>query len=80
MDEDDAARHEGVITLFEQEMAAKEDLRKQYSECKDISPERRSVIEKFLDNEAWKDYEDINMKPNEMREEIIRPLFHSASL
>nr|GEW14880.1 nucleolar protein [Tanacetum cinerariifolium] len=38
-DKDDAARHEaiiGVITLFEQEMSAKEDLRKQYAECKDI--------------------------------------------
>nr|GEW43506.1 hypothetical protein [Tanacetum cinerariifolium] len=57
-DKDDAARHEaiiGVITLFEQEMSAKEDLRKQYAECKDILPERRAMIEKFLDDEAWKD-------------------------
>nr|GEV12070.1 retrovirus-related Pol polyprotein from transposon TNT 1-94 [Tanacetum cinerariifolium] len=40
--EDDAARQEaimGVITLFEQGMAAKEYLKKQYAECKDISPE-----------------------------------------
>ncbi|GJU63913.1 hypothetical protein Tco_1245748 [Tanacetum coccineum] len=38
-------------------MAAKEDLRKQYAECKDISQEKRPVIEKFLDDEAYKDYE-----------------------
>ncbi|GJT57536.1 reverse transcriptase domain-containing protein [Tanacetum coccineum] len=41
--ENDAARQEaimGVITLFEQAMAAKEDLKKQYAKCKDISPER----------------------------------------
>nr|GEX66860.1 hypothetical protein [Tanacetum cinerariifolium] len=57
-DKDDAARHEaiiGVITLFEQEMSAKEELRKQYAECKDTSPKRRAVIDKFLDDEAWKD-------------------------
>ncbi|GJX78504.1 hypothetical protein Tco_0326653 [Tanacetum coccineum] len=59
-DEDDAARQEaimGVITLFEQAMATKEDLKKQYAECKDILPERRVVIQKFLDDEAWRDYE-----------------------
>ncbi|GKC10487.1 hypothetical protein Tco_1007269, partial [Tanacetum coccineum] len=39
-DEDDASRQKaimGVITLFEQAMATKEDFRKQYAECKDIS-------------------------------------------
>ncbi|GJW93624.1 hypothetical protein Tco_0173296 [Tanacetum coccineum] len=59
-DEDDAARQEaimGVITLFGQEREAKEDLRKQYAECKDISLERRALIDKFLDDEAWKDSE-----------------------
>ncbi|GKB86098.1 hypothetical protein Tco_0958370 [Tanacetum coccineum] len=59
-DEDDVARREaimGVITLFEQVMSAKEDLRKQYVECKDVLPERRALIENFLDDEAWKDYE-----------------------
>ncbi|GJU85696.1 hypothetical protein Tco_1293242 [Tanacetum coccineum] len=57
--EDDAGQATimGVITLFEQAMATKEDLKKQYTECKDISPERRAVIEKCLDDEAWKDYE-----------------------
>ncbi|GJR33998.1 hypothetical protein Tco_1209682 [Tanacetum coccineum] len=48
-DEDDAARQEaifGVITLFEQEIEAKEDMRKQYAECKDISPERRALLQK----------------------------------
>nr|GEW43507.1 hypothetical protein CTI12_AA411730 [Tanacetum cinerariifolium] len=43
-DKDDVARHKaisGIITLFEQEILAKEDLRKQYAECKDISPQRR---------------------------------------
>ncbi|GJU32522.1 hypothetical protein Tco_1176111 [Tanacetum coccineum] len=59
-DEDDAARQKaiiGVITLFEQAMVATEDLKKQYAKCEDISPKRRDVIEKFLDDEAWKDYE-----------------------
>nr|GEX62685.1 NAC domain-containing protein 86-like [Tanacetum cinerariifolium] len=39
------------------EVQEKEDLRKQYAECKDISPERRAMIDKFLDDEAWIDYE-----------------------
>ncbi|GJR92807.1 putative ribonuclease H-like domain-containing protein [Tanacetum coccineum] len=52
---DDAGQ--AIITLFEQAMATKEDLKKQYTECKDISPERRAMIEKCLDDEAWKDYE-----------------------
>ncbi|GKA23223.1 hypothetical protein Tco_0709185 [Tanacetum coccineum] len=59
-DEDDAARQEaimGIITLFGQEREAKEDLRKQYAECIDISLERRALIDKFLDDEAWKDSE-----------------------
>nr|GFA28704.1 hypothetical protein [Tanacetum cinerariifolium] len=58
--EDDAARQEaimGVITLFEQAMAAKENLKKQHAKCKDISPERRVEIENFLDDEVWIDYE-----------------------
>ncbi|GKG10052.1 hypothetical protein Tco_0338798 [Tanacetum coccineum] len=59
-DEDDEARQEaimGVITLFGQEREAKEDVRKQYAKCKDISLERRALIDKFLDDEAWKDSE-----------------------
>nr|GEV31307.1 hypothetical protein [Tanacetum cinerariifolium] len=59
-DEDDAARQEviiGVIRLFEQARMAKEYLRKQYAECKDISSERRALVDKFLDDEGWKDYE-----------------------
>ncbi|GJX76847.1 hypothetical protein Tco_1087929 [Tanacetum coccineum] len=54
-DEDDATCQEAIIsiiTLSEQAMAAKEDLMKQYVECKDVSPERRALIEKFLDDEA----------------------------
>ncbi|GJT75108.1 hypothetical protein Tco_1041833 [Tanacetum coccineum] len=54
-DEDDAAHQEAimdVITLFEQAMATKEDMRKRYAECKDISPERRVVLQKNLDDEA----------------------------
>nr|GEW31870.1 hypothetical protein [Tanacetum cinerariifolium]GEX34370.1 hypothetical protein [Tanacetum cinerariifolium] len=35
----------------------KEDLRKQYAECKDISPKRRALIDRFLEDEAMKDYE-----------------------
>ncbi|GJX65323.1 hypothetical protein Tco_0299666 [Tanacetum coccineum] len=50
-DEDDAARQEAitcVIKLFDQAREEKEDLRKQYAECKDdISPERRALIEFF---------------------------------
>ncbi|GJT66929.1 hypothetical protein Tco_1018409 [Tanacetum coccineum] len=59
-DEDDAAHQEAimdVITLFEQAMAAKEDMRKQYAECKDSSSERRALLQKNLDDEAWKDYQ-----------------------
>ncbi|GJX35371.1 hypothetical protein Tco_0246928 [Tanacetum coccineum] len=59
-DEDDATRQEaimGVITLFDQPRAAKEDLRKQYVECKDISLEKRDLIDIFFDDEAWKDHE-----------------------
>ncbi|GJX56167.1 hypothetical protein Tco_0286064 [Tanacetum coccineum] len=54
-DEDDATRQEAivdVIKLFEQAVAAKEDLRKQYAECKDILPERRVMLQKNLDDEA----------------------------
>nr|GEW98751.1 hypothetical protein [Tanacetum cinerariifolium]GEX44465.1 hypothetical protein [Tanacetum cinerariifolium] len=54
-DKDEAARQEaimGVITLFGQAREVKEDLRKQYAECKDISPERRALIDKILDDEA----------------------------
>ncbi|GJZ93911.1 hypothetical protein Tco_0666114 [Tanacetum coccineum] len=57
--EDDAARQDsimGVIMLFEQSMSEKEDLRKQYAECKDISPERHALLQKKLGDEAWKDY------------------------
>ncbi|GJY78586.1 hypothetical protein Tco_0484387 [Tanacetum coccineum] len=58
--EDDATRQEaivGVIKLFEQAREAKQDLVKQYAECKDISPERRVMVVKILNDEAWKDYE-----------------------
>nr|GEV81661.1 retrovirus-related Pol polyprotein from transposon TNT 1-94 [Tanacetum cinerariifolium] len=54
-DEDDTTHQEAimnVITLFEQAMTVKEDLRKQYAECKNVLPERRALIEKFLDDEA----------------------------
>nr|GEY51397.1 hypothetical protein [Tanacetum cinerariifolium] len=48
----------GVIKLFEQARTAKEDLRKQYAKCKDVSLERCALIDKYLDDEACKDYED----------------------
>ncbi|GKA27752.1 hypothetical protein Tco_0713920 [Tanacetum coccineum] len=57
---DDAARQEviiDVIKLFEQAREAKEDLRKQYAECKDTSQERRALIDKFWDEEGRKDFE-----------------------
>ncbi|GKD18762.1 hypothetical protein Tco_1207920, partial [Tanacetum coccineum] len=47
----------GVIKLFEQAKEAKEELRKQHAECKGISLERRALIDKCLDDEAWNDYE-----------------------
>ncbi|GJT54753.1 hypothetical protein Tco_0989807 [Tanacetum coccineum] len=59
-DEYDTARQEtifSVTTLFEQAKEANEDMRKQYAECKDISPERRVVLQKVLDDEAGKDYQ-----------------------
>nr|GEY39415.1 hypothetical protein [Tanacetum cinerariifolium] len=46
-DKDDAARREaiiGLINLLELAREAKEDLRKQYAGCKDISPERHALI------------------------------------
>ncbi|GKB51597.1 hypothetical protein Tco_0902350 [Tanacetum coccineum] len=49
-DEDDAACRDaiiGLIKLFKQAGEEKEDLRKQYAECKDISLERRARIDKF---------------------------------
>ncbi|GKB79223.1 hypothetical protein Tco_0946118 [Tanacetum coccineum] len=56
----DKVRYEaifGVMKLFERAMAEKEGLRKQYAKCKDISPEGHVIIDKFLEDEMWKDYE-----------------------
>ncbi|GKA55822.1 hypothetical protein Tco_0754894 [Tanacetum coccineum] len=55
---DDAARQEAIIAvskLFNKEYHAKQALKKQYAECKDIPPERRVVIEIFLHDESMKD-------------------------
>ena len=56
-DEDDAAHQEaiiGVTRLFDQAYAAKQALRKEYAECKDISQERRGVIDKILNPKPQK--------------------------
>nr|GEU34899.1 RNA-directed DNA polymerase, eukaryota [Tanacetum cinerariifolium] len=50
------------MRLFVQARAAKEDLRKQYVKCKDISSQRHALIDKFLENEGWKDYENLESK------------------
>ncbi|GJR33485.1 hypothetical protein Tco_1209169 [Tanacetum coccineum] len=48
----------GVIQVFEQAKDGKEDSENNiYAECKDISPQRRALIDKFLDDEDLKDYE-----------------------
>nr|GEY85088.1 retrovirus-related Pol polyprotein from transposon TNT 1-94 [Tanacetum cinerariifolium] len=59
-DKDNVIRQEDIIDvtrLFEHARATKEDLRKYYVECKDIPQERRALIDKFLEDEARKDYE-----------------------
>ncbi|GKD97605.1 hypothetical protein Tco_1381502, partial [Tanacetum coccineum] len=58
-DEDDSTRQEAinvVTELFDQAYAAKQALREQCASCKDIDQEKRDVIDKFLKDEASKDY------------------------
>nr|GEW87880.1 nucleotide-binding alpha-beta plait domain-containing protein [Tanacetum cinerariifolium] len=57
-DIDDAARQEAIIAvskLFNKEYHAKQALKEQYTECKDIPPEKRVVIQNFLKDESMKD-------------------------
>ncbi|PWA48519.1 UDP-glucose 4-epimerase GalE [Artemisia annua] len=44
-----------VYELFSNASNLKEDLRKQYANCNDISPEIRAVIQEFFREEGWKD-------------------------
>ena len=44
-----------VIKQFELAKALKQRLRQRYVECKDISAERKSMIDQFLSDEAMKD-------------------------
>ncbi|GJX54216.1 hypothetical protein Tco_0282585 [Tanacetum coccineum] len=58
-DEDGAACQEAIIAvtnLFNQAYTATQAMREEYVECKDIPQERRVVIDKFLKDEASKDY------------------------
>nr|GEV83774.1 hypothetical protein [Tanacetum cinerariifolium] len=57
---DDAARQQSIITVskrFNESYHAKQALKEQYAECKDILQERRVVIEIFLYEESMKDLE-----------------------
>ena len=57
-DKDDTARKHAlieVINQFELAKALKKRLRQRYTECKDISAERKAVIDQFLNDEARKD-------------------------
>ncbi|GJT13501.1 hypothetical protein Tco_0860543 [Tanacetum coccineum] len=59
-DIDDAARQQAIIAvtkLFNEAYHAKQALKEQYVECKDIPQERRVVIEKILYDESMKDLE-----------------------
>nr|GEX06566.1 zinc finger, GRF-type [Tanacetum cinerariifolium]GEX06568.1 zinc finger, GRF-type [Tanacetum cinerariifolium] len=58
---DDAARQQVIIAvtkLFNEAYMAKQALREQYAECKDIPQERRVVVGKFLFGESMKDYKN----------------------
>ncbi|GJV83997.1 hypothetical protein Tco_1523895 [Tanacetum coccineum] len=59
MDED-KARQKAIMELavqFDNACTAKDDLRKAYEKCKDIPQESRALIDTFLKEESFKDYE-----------------------
>lgn len=57
-DKDDKERQEAIVEVikkFEIAKALKRHLRERYVECKDISEERKAVIDQFLYDEYRKD-------------------------
>ncbi|GJX57412.1 hypothetical protein Tco_0287309 [Tanacetum coccineum] len=63
-DMNDAARWEAIIVvskLFNKEYHAKQALKEQYAECKDVPSKRRVVIEKILHDDSMKDLEDLQL-------------------
>ncbi|GKE06327.1 hypothetical protein Tco_1398345 [Tanacetum coccineum] len=58
--EEDKVRQLAIMNLaveFENAIIAKDDMRKAYEECNDISEEKRALIDTFLKEESDKDYE-----------------------
>ncbi|GJT53539.1 hypothetical protein Tco_0988593 [Tanacetum coccineum] len=58
--EEDKVRQLAIMNLaveFENAIIAKDDMRKEYEECNDISKEKRALIDTFLKEESDKDYE-----------------------
>ncbi|GJX55210.1 hypothetical protein Tco_0285107 [Tanacetum coccineum] len=56
----DKARQNAIAKLamqFDNASTAKDDLRKAYEKCNDISQESRALIDTFLKEESDKDYE-----------------------
>ncbi|GJY40337.1 hypothetical protein Tco_0427607 [Tanacetum coccineum] len=57
-DIDDVAGMDAIIAvskLFNKEYHAKQALKEQYVECKDIPPERRVIIQEILEDKSMKD-------------------------
>ncbi|GKE15097.1 hypothetical protein Tco_1422674 [Tanacetum coccineum] len=58
--EEDKARQQVIMNLaveYDNACGAKDDLRKAYEECNDISQESRALIDTFLKEGPDKDYE-----------------------
>ncbi|GKE46552.1 hypothetical protein Tco_1477810 [Tanacetum coccineum] len=58
--DEDKGRQNAILNLalqFENSCKAKDDLRKAYEKCNDISQERRALIDAFLKESSAKDYE-----------------------
>ena len=58
--DEDKGRQNAILDLalqFENSCKAKDDLRKAYEKCNDISQESRALIDTFLKEDSDKDYE-----------------------
>nr|GFA57943.1 hypothetical protein [Tanacetum cinerariifolium] len=61
--DEDNIRTQAIIDLamlFDKASTTNDDMINAYKECKDISKERRVLIETILKDEFWKDYETHN--------------------
>ena len=46
---------------FDNASTSKDDLRNAYAECKDIPQEKLALIDTFLKDKSWKDWETFKM-------------------